>query len=74
MFESQFSSWTRYYLFSTGTKFKARFFDSKQDALNAMYKYCDKYGIHLEVSEDDVFGVKYTNHAGCRFYLNKVIY
>jgi len=74
MFDYRFSSTERYYLYSTGTKFRSRCFDNKQDALNAMYRYCNKYGIHLEITEDDIFGTKFTNHAGCRFYLNKVRY
>lgn len=62
----------RYYLFSTGTDLKARYFDTRKEALNAMYKYCEKHNIKVELTEDDRHEKKYSNHNGVRFYINRV--
>lgn len=62
----------RYYLFSTGTSLKARYFDTRKAALDAMYKYCDAHNIHVELTEDDKHEKKYSNHNGVRFYINRV--
>lgn len=61
----------RYYLFSTGTTLKPRFFNSRIDAEAEMYNYCAKHGIQIECSELDKHERKYTNHAGVRFYINR---
>lgn len=63
----------KYYLFSTGTKLKNKYYNNQRDALDAMYKYCYKNNIELECTEDDIFGKKYSNHKGVRFYINKVL-
>lgn len=61
-----------YYLFSTGTKMKGKYFNTRSDAEEAMYKYCNDNGIHIECSEYDKHERKYTNHNGIRFYINRV--
>lgn len=62
----------KYYLFSTGTTFKAETFASYSKAEQAMYKFCNPRGIKLACTERDDFGSKFTNHNGVRFYLNRV--
>jgi len=62
----------RYYLFSTGTKLKAKYYETRHAAEEAMYAYCNKYGIKIECSEYDKHERKYTNHNGIRFYINRV--
>lgn len=62
----------RYYLFSTGTKLKAKYFNSRKEALNFMYRYCAKHNITVELTEDDKHEKKFSNHAGVRFYINRV--
>ena len=74
MFENNLYSSHRYFLFSTGTSLKGKYFNTQEEALNAMYKYCQKNDIQVEVTEDDYFGKKFSNHNGVRFYINKVIY
>jgi len=62
----------RYYLFSTGTGLKNKYFNTRVDAEAAMYSYCTKNGIQIECSEQDKHEYKYTNHNGIRFYINRV--
>lgn len=62
----------RYYLFSTGTGLKARYYETRLDAEKAMHAYCHKHGIQIECSEFDKHERKYTDHNGHRFYINRV--
>ena len=62
----------RYYLFSTGTSLKARYYDTRFNAEKAMTEYCSRHGIQIECSEYDKHQRKYTNHKGIRFYINRV--
>lgn len=62
----------RYYLFSTGTGLKAKYYDTRSAAEQAMYQYCADNGIHIECSEYDKHERKFTNHNGIRFYINRV--
>lgn len=64
----------RYFVFSTGTGFKSRSYSSRAEAEAAMYKYCLKHNIHLECTEYDKHERKYSNHAGVRFYINRIYY
>ena len=61
-----------YYVYSTGTNYKPKQYNSRQEAESSMYKYCNKNGIILECSERDKHERKYTNHKGVRFYINRV--
>jgi len=63
---------SKYYLFSTGTTFKAETYATFSDAERAMHAFCNPRGIKLECTERDEFGSKFTNHKGIRFYLNRV--
>ena len=62
----------KYYIFSTGTRLKSKYFDTRREALDYMYKYCAKHSIHVELSENDKHEKKYSNHQGVRFYINRV--
>ena len=62
----------KYYLFSTGTTLKNRYFDTRKAAEIAMYDYCRKYNIVVECTEYDKHMRKYSNHNGVRFYINRV--
>lgn len=62
----------RYYLFSTGTHMKSGYYATRQEALNAMYQYCQKHNIKLECTEDDKHEKKFSNHNGVRFYINRI--
>ncbi len=62
-----------YYVFASGTKFKARAFDSRQEAEQAMYDYCSKHNIRVECTEYDKHERKYSNHNGIRFYINRTM-
>lgn len=55
-----------------GTKLKSKYFDTRREALDYMYKYCAKHSIHVELSENDKHEKKYSNHQGVRFYINRV--
>lgn len=61
-----------YYLFSTGTGLKAKYFDSRIEAETAMYNFCQRNGISIECTECDKHERKYSNHNGVRFYINRV--
>lgn len=61
-----------YFLFCTGTKFRAKYFDTRTEAEEAMYAFCDKHGIRVECTEYDKHERKYSNHEGIRFYINRV--
>lgn len=65
-------SYHKYYLFSTGTKLKDQYFNTRKEAEIAMYNYCRKYGIVIECTEYDKHERKYSNHNGIRFYINRV--
>ena len=62
----------RYFVFASGVKFKAKYFDSRVEAESAMNKFCYKHGIYLECTEYDKHERKYSNHKGVRFYVNRV--
>lgn len=62
-----------YFVFASGTRFKAKAFNSRQEAEVAMYNYCAKHGIHLECTEYDKHERKYSNHNGVRFYINRTM-
>lgn len=62
----------KYYLCSTGTALKAKYYNSRKEAEAAMHAYCNKNGIIVECSECDKHERKYTNHKGVRFYINRV--
>lgn len=64
----------KYFVFSTGTNFKSRTFDTRVEAEAAMYKYCLRHNIRLECTEYDKHEHKYSNHAGVRFYINRINY
>lgn len=63
----------RYYVFATGTKFKARYFETREAANEAMYEYCARHNINVECREYDKHERVYTNHNGVRFYINRVV-
>ena len=62
----------QYYLFSTGTSLKNGYYNTRKDAEIAMNQYCMKHGIVVECTEYDKHERKYSNHAGIRFYINRV--
>lgn len=62
----------RYLLFSTGTNLKEKVYDTRKEAEAAMYKYCAKHNIVIECTEYDKHERKYSNHAGVRFYINRI--
>lgn len=61
-----------YYVFSSGTGFKAREFGTRKEAENAMESYCARNGIRLECTECDRHERKYSDHKGARFYINRI--
>ncbi len=62
----------RYYLFSTGTTLKARYYNTRKEAEIVMNQYCKKHNITVECTEYDEHERKYSNHHGVRFYINRV--
>ena len=62
----------QYYLFSTGTTLKNGYYNTRKDAEIAMNQYCVKHSIVVECTEYDKHERKYSNHAGIRFYINRV--
>lgn len=66
------NNYHRYYLYSTGTSLKPKYYDTRLDAEKAMNKYCVKNGIVIECTENDKHFKKYSNHKGVRFYINRV--
>ncbi len=62
----------RYYLYSTGTTLKAKYYTTRKEAEIAMHEYCSKNSIQVECTEQDKHERKYTNHHGVRFYINRV--
>lgn len=62
----------KYYLFSTGTELKSKYFDTRKEAEIAMNNYCKKHNITIECTEYDKHERKYSNHNGIRFYINRV--
>ena len=62
----------RYYLFSTGTGLKGKYYATRRDAEIAMYTYCRRHNITVECTEYDKHERKYSNHNGIRFYINRV--
>ena len=62
----------KYYLFSTGTKLKAKYFDTRKEAEIAMNQYCMNHNITVECTECDKHERKYSDHHGVRFYINRV--
>ena len=71
-FAYQFKEDHRYYLFSTGTGLKPKYYDSRNEAEDAMYAYCMKNHIYVECTECDKHERKYSNHNGIRFYINRI--
>lgn len=71
LFEN-FPQMHRYYMHSTGTGLKDKTFDTRKDAEEYMYNYCNNNGIHLECTEYDKHERKYSNHNGVRFYINRI--
>lgn len=61
-----------YYVFSTGTDFKAKNYPSRKEAEAAMLGFCAKKGIRIECTEMDKHERKYSNHRGVRFYINRI--
>ena len=61
-----------YYVFSTGTSFKARNFRTRKEAEASMNEYCVSNNISVECYEQDKHERAYTNHKGVRFYINRV--
>lgn len=61
-----------YYVFSTGTDLKDKYFETRQDAENYMNSYCYRHNIRVECTEKDKHERKYSNHNGIRFYINRV--
>jgi hypothetical protein len=72
LLDSLYPSAHQYYVYSTGTDLKNRYFNTRKDAEVYMYNYCNKNGILLECTECDKHERKYSNHNGIRFYINRV--
>lgn len=63
----------KYFLFATGIKnFKEKTLETRKDAEAYMQKICSENGIRVECTEDDKHYKKYSNHAGVRFYINRI--
>lgn len=64
----------KYFVFATGIKkFRSKTFDTRLDAEKYMHAICSKYNIeNIECYEQDKHARAYTNHAGTRFYINRV--
>ena len=65
-------SYHKYYLFSTGTTLKSKYYNTRKEAEIAMYDYCRSHNIVIECTEYDKHERKYSNHNGIRFYINRV--
>ena len=70
LFNSQ--PYHKYYLFSTGTTLKGKYYNTRKEAEIAMHNYCIKHNITVECTEYDKHERKYSNHHGIRFYINRV--
>lgn len=70
--ETEFPITHKYYLFSTGTNLKGKYFNTRKEATAYMSAYCAKHNIIVEITEDDKHEKKYSNHKGVRFYINRV--
>ena len=62
----------KYYLFSTGTALKGKYYNTRKEAEMAMNQYCRSQNIIVECTEYDKHERKYSNHNGIRFYINRV--
>ena len=62
----------QYYVFATGVDFKAKYCRTRVQAENEMLSYCAEHGIKIELTEEDRHEKKYSDHHGCRFYINRV--
>lgn len=62
----------QYYVFSTGTNLKSKYFNTRKDAEIYVNNYCNSNGIKIECTECDKHERKYSNHRGVRFYINRV--
>lgn len=62
----------RYYLFSTGTSLKPKYYNSRAEANHTMYAYCVKHGIQVDCVEDCKHEKAYSDHHGVNFYINRV--
>jgi len=72
MWNSQPYSVHKYYLYSTGTQLKNKYYNTRKEAEIAMNSYCLKNNIDIECTECDKHERKYSNHKGIRFYINRV--
>ena len=70
LFDSQ--PYHKYYLFSTGTTLKGKYYNTRKEAEIAMQNYCISHNIIVECTEYDKHERKYSNHNGVRFYINRV--
>lgn len=61
-----------YSVFATGIKCKDKVFNTRKEAEAYMWDICHKYGITVECTEYDKHERKYSNHAGVRFYINRI--
>ena len=62
-----------YYLFSSGTVgAPTGTYPTRLSAETAMREFCTQHNIEVECTEDDKHYKKYSNHAGVRFYINRI--
>lgn len=59
---------------ATGIKRRTIFkeFKTREEAEAYMHKLCAKYKLTVECTERDKHEAKYSNHAGVRFYINRI--
>ena len=62
-----------YYLFSSGAvKAPKGTYPTRLSAELAMRDFCVKNNLEVECTENDKHCKKYSNHAGIRFYINRI--
>lgn len=62
----------RYSLAAIGVKMKTQEYTSRQMAMSAMYKYCNKKGLKITSIWDDKHFKTYNCDNGIKFFINRV--
>ena len=62
----------QYCLSCSGIKMRTKYFYSRQEANAAMYKFCNKKGLHIECIDDSKHFKLYSDNNGVTFCVARV--
>lgn len=72
MLNFYYSGFHKYCLSCSGAKMRTKYFNSRQEANEAMYKFCNKKGIHIECTDDSKHCKLYSDNNGVSFCVARV--